>query len=176
MKRRFFKVLAVALALIVALGGCAKKQNTVCAALEDKSPDEIIEMIYENHETGLAVQTMDVDLTNADTLSYYTGLDDAEGVSQAAVSEAMIGAQAYSLVVVRAENPAQTQTIAQAMRDGINQAKWICVEADDLRVVACGDVIMLVMVSSQLSDTVTAQDMVDAFVAVAQQEPSVDLQ
>ena len=62
------------------------------------------------------------------------------------------------------------------MRDGINQAKWICVEADDLRVVACGDVIMLVMVSSQLSDTVTAQDMVDAFVAVAQQEPSVDLQ
>ena len=51
--------------------------------------------------------------------------------------------------------------IAAEMKAGINPAKWICVEADDLQVVACGDVVLLIMVSSQLS--VTSQDIVDAF-------------
>ena len=49
------------------------------------------------------------------------------------------------------------------MKAGINPRKWVCVEADDLQVVASEDVVLLLMVSSQLSDSVTSQQIVDAF-------------
>ena len=49
------------------------------------------------------------------------------------------------------------------MLNGINPAKWICVEADDVRVAAYDDLVMLIMVSSQFEDTVTGKEIVSAF-------------
>jgi hypothetical protein len=61
------------------------------------------------------------------------------------------------------------------MKEGIDPWKWICVGADDLQVVARGDIVMLAMVSSELSDAVTSQDLVDAFIQVLGGEPDVAL-
>ena len=47
--------------------------------------------------------------------------------------------------------------------------KWICVEADDLKVAGFGDVVMLMMVNSDSG--MTAQSFVDAFAKVAGFEP-----
>jgi len=79
----------------------------------------------------------------------------------------MMGAQAYSLVVVKVKDAADAETVAKEMMNGIDQRKWICVEADDLRVAAAGDTAVLMMVSSEHADVVTAADITDAFGAVA---------
>ena len=129
------------------LAGCGKKQADQ-TALEDKTLPEIVDLIYEQKDPGLAVATTEVD----------TG--------DAAVSEAMISAQAYSLVLVRAEDAADTEALAQKMQEGIDPAKWICVQADDLEVSGYGDVAMLIMVSSELEDSVTAEEITEAFRAV----------
>ena len=105
-------------------------------------------------------------LPDADTLKYNTGLSDASLVKEAAVSEALISSQAYSLALVRVKDSKDAKTVAQEMLDGINQSKWICVSADDLKVAGCGDVVLLVMVASSMSDTVTAEQIVDAFKTV----------
>lgn len=86
------------------------------------------------------------------------------GIKEAYFSESMIGAQAYSLVVARVEDATEekVEEIKKAMFEGINTRKWICVEADMLRVVSYKDVVMLVMISSQLDDKV-ADGMVKAF-------------
>lgn len=107
-----------------------------------------------------------VDLSNADAVKSYTGLSSTDKISEALVSEAMIGSQAYSLVTVRVKDPADAEAVAKEMKEGINPAKWICVNADDLRVAASGDVVMLIMVSTALSETVTAAEIVDAFAQV----------
>lgn len=83
------------------------------------------------------------------------------------VSEPMISSIAYSLVLVRVEDAKNAQSIAQQMKDGINPHKWVCVEADDLAVCGYGDVVMLIMVSSDFAgDGITAQALVDAFQSV----------
>ena len=74
----------------------------------------------------------------------------------------MIGAQAYSLVVARVSDTEKVEDIKKAMFEGIDTRKWICVEADQLRVVSYGDIVMLVMVSSQLADGL-ADELVVAF-------------
>ncbi len=135
----------------------------------------IIDDIYTHKEAGIAVETKAVDIGDADSLKYFTGLSDADKIEEAYVSEALMSSQAYSLVLVRLKNSADAQDVAQAMKDGIDTRKWICVEADDLRVAACGDVVMLIMVSSALSDTVTAAQIVDAFSTVCGGTLTVDL-
>ena len=50
------------------------------------------------------------------------------------------------------------------MKSGVDPRKWICVEADDMLLAGCGDVIMLIMVSS--TSDMTAQSFVDAFQTV----------
>lgn len=79
------------------------------------------------------------------------------------VSEAMIGSQAYSLVLVQVNDEKDSSSVGDEMLNGIDQRKWICVEADDIQVTSQGDVILLIMVSSTMKDTVTSQEIVNAF-------------
>lgn len=123
----------------------------------------VIEKIYEIKDSGLSVADVPVDLNNMDSLKYYTGLSDASKVKDVAVSEAMIGSQAYSLVLVQLNNAEDAETVANEMLKGIDTRKWICVEADDLQIVSQDDLVMLIMVSSELKDSVTSQEIVDAF-------------
>lgn len=173
MKKR--SAAAVILLMAAALtAGCGKKEAKQ-TALDDKTLPEIVDLIYEQKDPGLAVSTSEIDLEDASALKYSTGLDSAEGIEAAAVSEAMISAQAYSMVLVRTEDSKDTETAARNMREGIDPAKWICVQADDMKVSGYGDVAMLVMVSSELSESVTAEEITEAFKTVCGGELAFEL-
>lgn len=135
----------------------------------------IIEKIYGVKDTGLKVGNNVVDLSNMDSVQYYTGLNDVSKVKEALASETLIGSQAYSLVLVRAIDAASAESVANDMLSGINPRKWVCVEADDLQVVTYDDLVMLIMVSSSHEDTVTSQQIVDAFKEICGDELDVVL-
>lgn len=121
----------------------------------------IIDEIYKINDPILPAVSIPVDLNDSYSLSSYTGLTDASLIKEAVASESAMGAQAYSLVLARVNNASDAQTVAKNMRDGINQRKWVCVNADDIRVVAADDIVMLCMISSEMD--VKVNDMVDAF-------------
>lgn len=127
------------------------------------SPSKIIDKIYAKKEVSLPVATTELDLSDGEMFTAITGLASSDKVKEAAYSESMMGSQAYSLVVVRVKKSKDASAVADEMLNGINPAKWICVEADDVRVAAYDDLVMLIMVSSQLKDTVTGKEMVSAF-------------
>jgi hypothetical protein len=135
----------------------------------------MIKEIYEVKNPGLMVADIPVDLNNSDSVKYYTGLSDVSKIKEAVASEAMIGSQAYSLVLVQLNDEKDAETVADEMLKGIDTRKWICVEADDLRVVGHDDVIMLFMVSSALKENVTSKQMVDAFKEVCDGELDIEL-
>ena len=131
------------------------------------SPAEIIEQIYAKHPvTDLPLGTMELDINDADMLKMFTGLSSADRIEAVAVSETMMGSQAYSLVVVKAKSASDAETVLEEMVNGIDQRKWICVEADDLSAAHTGNVVVLMMVSSEYAEMVTSADMIDAFSAV----------
>ena len=141
----------------------------------DSGLSSMIKEIYEVKNPGLMVADIPVDLNNSDSVKYYTGLSDASKIKEAVASEAMIGSQAYSLVLVQLNDEKDAETVADEMLKGIDTRKWICVEADDLRVVGHDDVIMLFMVSSALKENVTSKQMVDAFKEVCDGELDIEL-
>lgn len=185
------KILAIVLALTVVLvcfAACGNKTDTnatptdapetTVAGEETTAPAEdtadaldihtIIGKLYEANPVGFPADTygMDIDLADADAVSMYTGLTDAALIKEAVFSESMIGAQAYSLVIVRAADGADVEAIKTAMFNGIDTRKWVCVEADQLTVASTGDLVILCMVGSELiADFDTT--MVNSFADVA---------
>ena len=124
---------------------------------------KIIEKIYEKKDTGINLFNTPIDLTDMDSIRYNTGLEDISKVKEAVVSEAMISSQAYSMVLLRTNTSEDAEEVAKAMLDGINTRKWICVEADDIKIVTHDDLVLLVMVASSMDEVVTSQQLVDAF-------------
>lgn len=161
------KLLALLLAamMLLAAAGCAKKDAQTAGGVEGTT-SEIIDKIYTNHaKLELHVDTMDLDLTDADAVKYNTGLASGEKISQASISEAMMS-QAYSLVVLRVKDAADAPQIAKEIYDNVDTRKWVCVEADTKTVMYSGDVVVLFMIDSQFADVATVESMQEAFKAV----------
>ncbi len=126
---------------------------------------DIISAIYEVKDPGLALMTTDIDLTDAESLSYYTGLTDASQISGASVSEAMISSQAYSLVLVQVVNEADATAVAQEIMANVDTGKWICVFANDTSAAVSGDLVLYVMMDESFED-LSAADLTDAFISL----------
>ena len=137
--------------------------------------DVVIDKIYEKKPVELRLMTTPVDLEDKDALKAFTGLDSADKLKEAYASEPMMSSQAYSLVLMRLKDAADAESVAQEVKAGINPAKWICVSADTPRVVAYGDVVLMIMIDPNFADTVTSDEIVEAFGKVCGGDFSVDL-
>lgn len=146
----------------------ATEGDVEAPAADTTTLEGIITAIYEKNPVEFMAGNVGIDLTDTSedglwTLKAFTGLENADLISEAMASEAMIGSIPFSMVLVRVADAANAESVADSMKVGIDQRKWICVEADDLLVTASGDVVMLIMIGSENG---TAQSFVDAFAAV----------
>ena len=140
--------------------------NDASVDLSGKTAAEIISMIYEKKPVDLRLATDTLDLSDADAVEINAGLSSTDGIKEIAVSEPMMGSQAYSMVLVRVSDSANAASVAQTMKDNINPRKWICVEADDIKAASKGDLALFFMVDSAFADTVTASEIMEAFKSV----------
>ena len=131
----------------------------------DAELKEIVDKMTAVYDVKLMmVETVAVDLTDEAWYTYQTGLtpEQAALVDAAVLTEPGIGSQPYSMVLLRVKNAGDAQTIADAVLNGVNMHKWVCVAADHARVVTFGDKVLFVMADSELAD-------VDALVDAAAQ-------
>ena len=172
-----FVAIVLALSLVLSLAACGSKKNqeTEAAALTvEGTMEELLNKTIEQRPVEFMGGVIPVDLTDSSedglwALKSYTGLEDAAQISEAAAFEPMMGSMAFSMVLVRTVEGADSKAVAESMKSGIDTRKWICVEADDLKVAGFGDVVMLIMLNSDSG--MTAQSFVDAFAKVAGFEP-----
>ncbi len=178
--KRYSAMILLALFCLGMFSGCARKEpedtgSTGGNVLSGQTLTQIVDAIYEKHPVELPVGTIPVDLADEYAVNSYLGLQSSENIREAVASESMLGAQAYSLVLCRVAENADTKAIAQQMHDGIDQRKWVCVVADDLKVSAWGDLILLVMISSDYSQSGTAETLTNALVQLCGREPDVQI-
>jgi len=175
MKKIVSVVLALAMVLSMAACGGKKTEETETPALSVAGTmEELLNKTIEERPVEFMGGVIPVDLTDSSedglwALKNYTGLEDAAKITEAAAFEPMMGSMAFSMVLVRLADGADSKAVAESMKSGIDTRKWICVEADDLKVAGFGDVVMLIMLNSDSG--MTAQSFVDAFAKVAGFEP-----
>lgn len=166
--KKFLSVFLV-LAMLVSLTACGKsaaEETTAPVSSVEGMLEELLNKVIAENPVEFSGGVIPIDLTDTSedglwALKYYTGLDNADQITEAAAYEPMMGSIAFSMVMVRVAEPADKQAVAEAMKSGIDTRKWICVEADDLLVTGYADVVMLIMVDS--TSGMTAQSFVDAF-------------
>ena len=152
-----FVAIVLALALVLSLAACGgkKTQETEAAALTvEGTMEELLNKTIEQRPVEFMGGVIPVDLTDSSedglwALKSYTGLDSAAQITEAAAFEPMMGSMAFSMVLVRTVEGADSKAVAESMKSGIDTRKWICVEADDLKVAGFGDVVMLIMLRRQ---------------------------
>lgn len=167
------KLIAMMLALVMVAGlfaACGKSDGgaAVKTPLEG-TMESVVTSIMEKSPVEFMGGVLPVDLADTSedgllALKSFTGLSSAEKLSDIAVYESMMGAQAFSLVLVRVKDANDTKTVAQEMSDNIDTRKWVCVGADEKIVAGYCDVVMLIMLDSGLQ--LSAQSYVDAFKSV----------
>ncbi|MDE6220825.1 MAG: hypothetical protein K2G51_10450 [Lachnospiraceae bacterium] len=91
------------------------------------------------------VMMTELDMGDADMLSYHTGLTDLDGIEGVYLSESMMSSTAYSAVYIRTADGADAESIRQQIMDNIDPAKWICVTAEQEYAVILGNDIFFVM-------------------------------
>ena len=171
MKKLICALLALSLMIaMTACGGSKPAETTAPAANVEGTMEELLNKVIEQRPVEFAGGVYPIDLTDTSEdgkwmVKSFTGLEDASQLKEAAAYEPMIGSIPFSMVMVRVAEGADAKAVAEAMKSGVDPRKWICVEADDVKVAGCGDVVMLIMVST--SGDLTAQSFVDAFQSVA---------
>ena len=168
--KKFLSVILV-LTMVLSMAACGKKAEETQPVLSVAGTmEELLNKTIEQRPVEFMGGVIPVDLTDSSedglwALKSYTGLDSAEKITEAAAFEPMMGSLAFSMVLVRIADGADAKAVAESMKSGIDTRKWICVEADDLKVAGFGDVVMLIMVNSDSG--MTSQSFVDAFAKVA---------
>lgn len=175
MKKLLSVILVLTMVLSMAACGGKKAEETTEPALSvEGTMEELLNKTIEERPVEFMGGVIPLDLTDSTedglwAIKSYTGLEDATQITEAAAYEPMMGSMAFSMVLVRLADGVSAKKAAEAMQSGIDTRKWICVEADDLKVAGFGDVVMLIMLNSDSG--MTAQSFVDAFAKVAGFEP-----
>lgn len=146
MKKKIFLSIMCLLSVTLFLSGCGKKETNLTY-----TPTEVIEKIYAGLENDLPMlATIEI---NDENLSYYLGVESLD-YKEAVASEPMMGSIAHSVVVVRMNEGADIEKAKQEIKNNVDPRKWICVEAESVIVESKGDVIILIMSSSEKAEKI----------------------
>lgn len=164
------KLIAFVLVAVMAVSMVACGNKAADKAPLEGTMEENVLKVMEIAPVEFMAGPMPVDLgdTSEDgkwALSYFTGLQSADSITDVCVYEPMMGSQAFSLVMVRTAEGADPKAVAQEMKDNIDPRKWICVGADEIMAAGYSDTVLFIMLDSQMG--LSAQSYVDAFAQVA---------
>ena len=172
MKKVICALLALTLMISMAACGGKKTEETTAPTVANVkgTMEELLNKVIEERPVEFAGMVLPFDLTDTSEEAQWqfkslTGLEDASQITEAAAYEPLIGSMAFSMVMVRTAAGVDAKAVAESMKAGVDPRRWVCVEADDMLVAGCGDVVMLIMVST--ANDLTAQSFVDAFQSVA---------
>ena len=161
-------VIAIIVAIVIIMGvnlfrNSSPKQKS---NLNINNNDDLVSLINQIYE-GVTIempklQTQALDVTDANMVKTFTGLDSTENIENLVVSEPLMSSQAYSLVLVKVKDGANINDMAKSMNENIDVRKWICVSAEKVYTATSGNVICLVMTNAD-----TAKAVYDSFKTIA---------
>ena len=164
--KKFISVILMAALALSLFAACGKTDDAPKGAdLSGESAEALVNKIYESKMPEFALMTMPVDLADAEMVAWQTGVSDPALLKEAVISESMMGSQAYSMVMVRVNDAAKAEEVANMMLENIDPRKWICVAADDIDAAIYGDLVLFVMIDSSFG--MPAADFIGAFKTIA---------
>ena len=154
-------VLVVAVIIVIIANSKPKSNLPEITSGEDLV--SLINKMYEGKTENLPMlDTQVLDLTDTETASYVTDLTDFTDIEYAVVSQPMMNAQAYCLVMLKVKDGANVENVAKTLNENAQMNRWVCVCAEKVLTTSSGNVVFSIMTNSE-----TAQTMYDEFKTLA---------
>ena len=149
----------LAVVAVVAIVGLILMMNLKPASNLSVNRAEDLTVLVDQIYKGVSIEmpmlmTQELDMTDAETVKYFTGLENIDDIEYVVASEPMMSSQAYSLVLVKAKDGADVESMKQQMLNNIDTRKWICVEAEKVYVTNYNNLICLVMSNEEAASKV----------------------
>ncbi len=143
--------LILALLMLLSLAACGKKNDAAEKPGDTMTPEEILNVLYEGaEELPMSLTSMEVP---AESFEYFLFIPAIEGAT-AWVSEPAVSSIAHSVVVLRLPDGTDVEAVHMQISENMIPDKWLCVTAEKMEVVSCGNTILLVMSTDALTDLV----------------------
>lgn len=150
MKKAVYLCMAF-LSFLLVLTGCGKRATTIDGKMED-----LMAKLYDGiDENDLPMYLGNITLTD-ESLSNYIGTSDIKW-KEAIASESSVGSIAHSVVLIRMDDKATSKDIEEAknkIKESVNPAKWVCVEAEKVYVESNNNLIVVVMTFEDIADPI----------------------
>ena len=111
----------------------------------------LLDSLYEGYNEELPM--LGTRTLTAEEYEYIVFTPYVEGM-EAAISEPMMGSIAHAVVALTVPEGTDVETVRASIEANADPRRWICVEAEQVNVVASGNTILFVMSSAALADTV----------------------
>ena len=153
-KQTMITIIVIAIIAIIAIVGVVIVKNnnnttnggTSVKIESEKDMKSMLKSIYSKNKNVLPeLETEEIDVSNSDLVTSYTGIQSTENVESLVVLEPLMSSQAYSAVALKVKSNANIETVKEEILNNVDMRKWICVSAEKLYVTNYNNIIFFVM-------------------------------
>ena len=153
-KQTMITIIVIAIIAIIAIVGVVIVKNnnnttnggTSVKIESEKDMKSMLKSIYsENKDVLPELETEEIDVSNSDLVTSYTGIQSTGNVESLVVLEPLMSSQAYSAVALKVKSNANIETVKEEILNNVDMRKWICVSAEKLYVTNYNNIIFFVM-------------------------------
>ena len=153
-KQTMITIIVIAIIAIIAIVGVVIVKNnnnttnggTSVKIESGKDMKSMLKSIYsENKDVLPELETEEIDVSNSDLVTSYTGIQSTGNVESLVVLEPLMSSQAYSAVALKVKSNANIETVKEEILNNVDMRKWICVSAEKLYVTNHNNIIFFVM-------------------------------
>ena len=149
-KQTMITIIVIAIIAIIAIVGVVIVKNnnnttnggTSVKIESGKDMKSMLKSIYsENKDVLPELETEEIDVSNSDLVTSYTGIQSTGNVESLVVLEPLMSSQAYSAVALKVKSNANIETVKEEILNNVDMRKWICVSAEKLYVTNYNNII-----------------------------------
>lgn len=153
-KQTMITIIVIAIVAIIAIVGIVIVKNnnnttnggTSVKIESKKDMKSMLKSIYSKNKDVLPeLETEEIDVSNSDLVTSYTGIQSTGNVESLVVLEPLMSSQAYSAVALKVKSNANIETVKEEILNNVDMRKWICVSAEKLYVTNYNNIIFFVM-------------------------------
>ena len=153
-KQTMITIIVIAIIAIIAIVGVIIVKNnnnttnggTSVKIESEKDMKSMLKSIYSKNKNVLPeLETEEIDVSNSDLVTSYTGIQSTGNVESLVVLEPLMSSQAYSAVALKVKSNANIETVKEEILNNVDMRKWICVSAEKLYVTNYNNIIFFVM-------------------------------
>ena len=153
-KQTMITIIVIAIIAIIAIVGVVIVKNnnnttnggTSVKIESGKDMKSMLKSIYSKNKNVLPeLETEEIDVSNSDLVTSYTGIQSTGNVESLVVLEPLMSSQAYSAVALKVKSNANIETVKEDILNNVDMRKWICVSAEKLYVTNYNNIIFFVM-------------------------------